>query len=129
MYSDDRSIFGRTETNTAVRLSNCASGARTWQIGSFAGNLIASGFFLKLLDAAGGFVTFFLFGSVVFVSTAFIYGVVPETRNKEPESIISEIPSFGSCLAYTELASEINVPDEVTATELQRHRGGTDKWL
>eukprot|EP00752_Nemacystus_decipiens_P003743 g3448.t1 len=30
------------------------------QIGSFAGNLIASGFFLRLLDAAGGFVTFFL---------------------------------------------------------------------
>lgn len=110
-------------------LSNNASGC-TWQIGSFAGNLIASGFFLRLLDAAGGFVTFFLFGSVVFVSTAYIYGVVPETRNKEPESILSEIPSCGNCLWYTELASEAtNASDEEPETESKRPDGGTDKWL
>lgn len=65
----------------------------------------------------------------MFVSTAFIYGVVPETKNKEPENIISEIPSFGSCLFYTELSSEANVSEEVSGAESQRPGGATGKWL
>lgn len=65
----------------------------------------------------------------MFVSTAFIYGVVPETRNKEPERILSEIPSFGSCLSYTELPSEAKSSDELSGTELQRPGGSTDKMM
>lgn len=65
----------------------------------------------------------------MFISTAFIYGVVPETRNKEPETIVSEIPSFGSCLSYTVLASEINSSDDVSRTELEGPGGSTEKWL
>ncbi|CAM9247455.1 unnamed protein product, partial [Hapterophycus canaliculatus] len=76
------------------------------QIGSYAGNLVASAFFLRLLHVAGGFVTFFFFGSVAFLSTTFIFAAVPETRGKEPERIASEIPSCRSCLPYDAMPSD-----------------------
>lgn len=98
-------------------------------MGSFAGNLISSSFFLSLLDAAGGAVTFGLFGCIVLLGLGFVYGFLPETRHREPESIMSDIPSFGTCLSYTELAvNEEQSSDEVNATELQQH-GQKTAWL
>lgn len=100
------------------------------QVGSFAGNLLASGFFLRLLHAAGGCVTFFLFGSIVFVATVFIYTVVPETAGKQPEDIKSEIPLCGSCcISYTELTGEASAPDEMDGTQMPPEAGSTQKWL
>ncbi|CAN0553489.1 unnamed protein product, partial [Ectocarpus sp. 8 AP-2014] len=61
------------------------------QMGSFLGSLVASAFFLQLLDSMGGFVTFALFGSVALSSTVFVYALVPETKGKEPSEIASEL--------------------------------------
>lgn len=102
------------------------------QIGSYAGNLAASAFFLKLLHVAGGFVTFFLFGSVVFLSTAFIFAAVPETKGKGPERIAAEIPSCRSCLPYDAMPSDEVCGSEVECpggTEMQRPVGSTAKWI
>lgn len=100
------------------------------KVGSFAGNLLASGFFLRLLHAAGGCATFFLFGSIVFVTTVFIYTVVPETAGKQPADIQSEIPLCGSCFSYMELSGEAGVSDERDGrAEMPPPAGSTEKWL
>lgn len=88
---------------------------------------MASGFFLRLLHAVGGFITFFLFGSIVFISTVFIYTVVPETKGKEPENIASEIPYFGRYLSFTELADDGDACDEPQGTAVKHP--GTENWL
>lgn len=90
---------------------------------------MASGFFLRLLDAAGGFTTFFLFGSIVFISTVLIYTVVPETKGKEPEYIASEIPLFGRYLSFTELADDGDAFHEPPGTPEVKHPSGTENWL
>lgn len=89
---------------------------------------MASGFFLRLLHAVGGGVTFFLFGSVVFISTVFIYTVVPETKGKEPENTAKEIPLFGRYLSFTELADGGDAFDQPLGIDV-KHPGGTENWL
>ena len=70
------------------------------------GNLAASSFFLRLLHAAGGSITFFLFACIVFIATVFIILIVPETKDKEPHSIKADLPECECCPSYTELTDE-----------------------
>ena len=72
--------------------------------------------------------TFFLFGSIVFVTTVFIYTVVPETAGKQPEDIKAEIPLCGSCLSYMELAGESVDPDDRDEQQVSRSAGDSEKW-
>lgn len=100
-----------------------------FQVGSFVGNLAASSFFLRLLHAAGGAITFFLFAAIVFVVTVFIILVVQETKDKEPHSIAADLPECECCPTYTELtdkqAQVDDTPDEGTPLPDVR----TENWI
>lgn len=65
----------------------------------------------------------------MFVTTVFIYTVVPETAGKQPEDIKAEIPLCGSCISYMELTGETNAPDERDETDMPPPAGSTEKWL
>ena len=97
------------------------------------GNLAASSFFLRLLHAAGGAITFFLFAAIVFLATVFILLVVPETKDKEPHSIAADLPECGCCPTYAELidvgstderAEVDDAPDEGTPLS----GAGAENW-
>ncbi|CAM9221391.1 unnamed protein product [Ectocarpus sp. 6 AP-2014] len=82
------------------------------QMGSFLGSLVASAFFLQLLDSMGGFVTFALFGSVALSSTVFVYALVPETNGKEPSEIASELHACVGCVSYEAMVGDEPSVDE-----------------
>ncbi|CAM9624567.1 unnamed protein product [Ectocarpus sp. 8 AP-2014] len=82
------------------------------QMGSFLGSLVASAFFLQLLDSMGGFVTFALFGSVALSSTVFVYALVPETKGKEPSEIASELHACVGCVSYEAMVGDEPSVDE-----------------
>lgn len=98
------------------------------------GNLAASSFFLRLLHAAGGAITFFLFASIVFLATVFILLVVPETKDKEPHSIAADLPECECCPTYTELTDE-GITDEGAEVDDAPDEGtplpgdSTEKWI
>lgn len=97
------------------------------------GNLAASSFFLRLLHAAGGAITFFLFACFVFIATVFILLVVPETKDKEPHSIKADLPEFECCPSYTELTdqgAEVDGSIDGTTDEGAPLPGNdADKWI
>lgn len=107
------------------------------QVGSFMGGLVASSFFLRLLHVAGGAATFFLFASIVFGSTAFIFLAIPETKGKDPAIIAAEISWCENCCRpYTQVVDEGPPLDEASDerprcpdVDVQPHIGDRDKWL
>lgn len=94
------------------------------QIGSFLGSLVASAFFLQLLDSMGGFATFALFGSVALSSTVFVFALVPETKGKEPSEIASELHACLGCVSYEAMARDEPSVDE-SGPEMERPSGST----
>lgn len=100
-----------------------------FQVGSFMGNLAASSFFLRLLHAAGGGITFFLFATIVFLATVFILLVVPETKDKEPHSIAADLPECECCPTYTELTDERLEADDTPGEGTPLPDAGAEKWI